>query len=851
MNMRHFLSISVLVLLSWLESYAQLAPERLAWNNLGKESWNKAEMQVRKALRKDSLNLGAIYTYAWFYFTPANPRYNIDSASLLTRKAQHYFSSLTKKDKEKNLRYPFDSIGLQKLRQYIDSTAYLRAKQLNNVEAYTFFIRNYSGSSQLNQAIELRQEVAFLDALKENTYQSFEAYIKSYPEASRTEEARKRYEKLLFESKTKDQKLNSYIRFLEEYPKTPYRQQAEQYIFQLSTASGEVNAYLDFLKSHPANAYARQARNFLYYFLKDEAEALQPLLTDSLSKALSLEGQLWIPVWKNGAYSFLDVKGNEHLSNVTDTLDADIICDGFAKDILFTKNQLLSRAGRTLATEVIGVEDLGFGFLLMNRKTTGTQVLHKSGVVCLHHRAKLVGHHFFFIQQDGAQLYTLTGRKILTGNWLEVLALGDVMAFKDEQGYRLVTAHSLGLHTNGQPLRYTEYFDEVKLLDKQYLWVKKGMQTALLDTNLQFVVPLAQQQIEKTTGELVVKKEAQVTVLANGKPQLVYDDWQVTDYWKLTKRLGQYQITNPGSTKQTMLDSAYLISFAAIGFRNDSTLVFVGSKQHSFVAKPKITTLANADVAYLLISENDKKTIIDSKGEKLFSVQADNLSCVSADYFTYQKKDKRILLNKKGAVMPLVDFDAFGSATNLAVPVLHKKKFGLINRKNNKVIKPVFDRNLTAYNDRLVVAYKNGAYGFIGWDDQPLSKFEYDEVQYWNDSVALVKHSFAWRFVDLNNFNFRLGKMSEFTSFTNALGERFLIYKQDNAYGLLSNKRGVILEPTFTSIQNLGSSEQPFYMTDKFVEEAEVHIVIYYDQQGKQVRRQIYEEEEFARILCN
>jgi hypothetical protein len=848
--MHHFLFISVLVLLSWLESYAQLAPERLAWNNLGKESWNKAEMQVRKALRKDSLNLGAIYTYAWFYFTPANPRYNIDSSSLLARRAQHYFSSLTKKDKEKNLRYPFDSIGLQKLRQYIDSTAYQRAKQLNNVEAYTFFIRNYSGSSQLNQAIELRQEVAFLDALKENTYQSFEAYIKSYPEASRTEEARKRYEKLLFDSKTKDQKLSSYIRYLEEYPKTPYRQQAEQLIFQLSTASGEINAFLDFFKNHPTNAYTRQARNFLYYFLRDEPEQLKSLLTDSLSKALSLEGQLWMPFWKNGTYGFLDSKGNEHLSNLTDTLEADIICDGFVKDILFTKNQLLSRAGHVLATAVEAVEDMGFGFLLVDQKTSGMQVLHKSGVVCLQQRAKLVGHHFFFSQHEGAQLYTLTGRKLLAGNWLEVLAFGDVMAFKDEQGYRLVTAHSLGLHINGQPLRYTDYFDEVKLLDDQYLWVTKGEQAALLDTNLHFVVPLAQQQIEKTAGEWVVKKDAQVIVLVNGKTEIVYDDLQVTENWKLSKRLGQYQLSNQHNAKQTLLDSAYLISFATIGFRNDSTLVFVGNKQHRFVAKPKVTTLANADVAYLLISEKDKKTIIDSKGEKLFSVQADNLSCVSADYFTYQKKDKRILLNKKGVVMPLVDFDAFGSATNLAVPLLHKKKFGLINRKNNKVIKPVFDRNLTAYNDRLVVAYKNGAYGFIDWDDQPLSKFEYDEVQYWNDSVALVKHSFAWRFVDLNNFNFRLGKMSEFTSFTNALNERYLIYKQDNAYGLLSNKRGVILEPTFTSIQNLGSSEQPFYMTDKFVEEAEVHIVIYYDQHGKQVRRQIYEEEEFARILC-
>ena len=251
-----------------------------------------------------------------------------------------------------------------------------------------------------------------------------------------------------------------------------------------------------------------------------------------------------------------------------------------------------------------------------------------------------------------------------------------------------------------------------------------------------------------------------------------------------------------------------------------------------------------------MVSEQNKKTVIDKNGEILFAIQADNLECVSADYFTCQKRDKRLLINKKGLIVPLAVFDAFGSATTLGVPVLAKKKFGLINRKNDQIIKPTYDRNLSAYNDKLVVAYKNGAYGFISWDDKPIGKFEFDEIQYWNDSIALVKHNFSWRFLDLSSFNFRLGKISEFVSFKNANEEHFLIYKQDNFYGMLSNIRGIILEPTYTSIENLGNSEQPFYMTDKYVEEAEIHIVIYYDQAGKQIRRQIYEEDEFERVLC-
>lgn len=844
-----FFACALLLLLS-LQGYSQLAPERLAWNNLGKESWNKAEMQVKKALRKDSLNLGAIYTYAWFYFTPANPKFNIDSASLLTHRAQQYFGNLSKKDREKNQRFPFDSLGLLKLRTYIDSTAFNRAKQLNSVEAYSFFITNYSSSIQLSRAIELQQEVAFLEALKENTYQSFEAYIKTYPQASRTQEASKRYEKLLFESNTKDQKLSSYLRFLEAHPQTPYKKVVEQQIFELSTASGEVKAFQDFLKAYPSNVYTKQARNLLYYFLKDQPTQLQQILTDSLKKASLLEGHIWIPIWKNGSYSFLDMEGEEHLSNITDSLDADVLCDGFAQDILFVKNKLWSRARQLLAEDVMDFEDIGFGFLSVDFKTEGTKIIHKSGLITLPEEAKLIGQHFLFSKNEVANLYTLTGRKLLSGNWIDVIALGNVIAFKDIQGYRLVTANKLGFHANGQNIQYTDYFDEVKSIDEKHLWVKKGNQTGLLDLNLEFVAPLSQQQIEKTEGVLVIRKNNQVSIFANGKASETYNDLQLTENWQLGKKPGQYQLTNRISNTHTVLDSAYLISFAAIGYRNDSVFVFAGDRQHSFSSLSEVTVLTNANVSYLMVAEQEKKTVIDKNGGKLFTVMADNLECVSADYFTYQKKTKRILINKKGSIVPLTDFDAFGSATTLGVQVLAKKKFGLINRKNDRVIKPSYDRNLTAYNDKLIVAFKNGAYGFIGWDDKVIGKFEFDEVQYWNDSVALVKHNFSWRFLDLNGFNFRLGKISEFVSFKNANDEHFLIYKQDNFYGVLSNRRGVILEPSYTAIVNLGNSEQPFYMTDKYVEEAEVHIVIYYDQAGKQIRRQIYEEDEFEYILC-
>jgi hypothetical protein len=66
----------------------------------------------------------------------------------------------------------------------------------------------------------------------------------------------------------------------------------------------------------------------------------------------------------------------------------------------------------------------------------------------------------------------------------------------------------------------------------------------------------------------------------------------------------------------------------------------------------------------------------------------------------------------------------------------------------------------------------------------------------------------------------------------------------------MSSKKGLILEPTFTNISNLGTNESPLYLAEKYVEEASIYIVIYYNQFGKQIRRDVYEEKEYKKIKC-
>jgi hypothetical protein len=74
---------------------------------------------------------------------------------------------------------------------------------------------------------------------------------------------------------------------------------------------------------------------------------------------------------------------------------------------------------------------------------------------------------------------------------------------------------------------------------------------------------------------------------------------------------------------------------------------------------------------------------------------------------------------------------------------------------------------------------------------------------------------------------------------------------RDNYYGVMSSRMGLIIPISFTDIINLGTLDDPLYFTEKYIEEAGIYIVVYYNKKGELVRKQAYEEEEYERILCD
>ena len=81
--------------------------------------------------------------------------------------------------------------------------------------------------------------------------------------------------------------------------------------------------------------------------------------------------------------------------------------------------------------------------------------------------------------------------------------------------------------------------------------------------------------------------------------------------------------------------------------------------------------------------------------------------------------------------------------------------------------------------------------------------------------------------------------------------EKVIIFKQNNYYGVLSNIRGTFIPSSFSDIANVGSATVPVYFTEKHVEEASIFVVIYYNHEGRMIRKEVYEDDDYEKIYCS
>lgn len=830
---------------------------------MGKGKWVKAEQSLKKALRKDSINAEARMVYARWYFSEENPRYNIDSAYRNVQLALQDYAAVDLRQRERMQRFPLDSTILISLREQIDSAALERAKAINTEDAYNTFIGKFIHSKHLNNAIELRDEVSFLDALKINTYQSFGLYLNKYPSSHRAAEANARYEKLLFEDKTKDGKLKSYTAFYQSYPESPYRKDVIKEIFEITTASGELKDYLKFISSYSAeDKFRKKARDIAFHIARQlNLNLPKAILSDSLQRIMRNDDDYWVPFLKNGKFGFMNSDGSETIVPQFEEISDEYLCGNIIEDCMVTSKGLISRSNSLImAGKIESMEDLGFGVLMIGTK--GCQkLLHKSGFFLVDDcvdEAKIVANHFLAVRKNkNWTLHSLTGRKIVEGRFEDIQSEEELVVFIRNGKKILNTLDQVVATADKNALPDKMVFDEVRKLSTDKVLVKNGSLEGVVNSKLKFEIPLDRQALMLTSFGFT--KKVLNSVYTIGLSESI-DKEAFSEIKPYLNWLGLYQ---PNRTKlyhvptskiiEDNLDSLWFTNKLAMAAKGDSTKVIFGSgRKMVFANSTKFAFVKSPDsVRYFYLEERNKKQLYDvDTGTKRFAIEADKIEEVGYQLFIVEHKGKKGLVGIDGKWQLPLEYDAIIKSSEYFISLLKDKKFGLYNLKNRRLYKTAYERNLTFFNASILIAFSNGFYGFIDKDAQPLSSFEFDEVRPWSDSSAMVRKNFRWMVYHIYNKKIEYDQIKDYRLIKDTPEEKIAIIHKENQFGVLSSKRGIVIPPTFSDVLNLGSSEKPFYFTEKSVEEAELFVVIYYDETGKMIRRQIYEADEYDRIYC-
>lgn len=853
------LIIGLVVLAAPYLAKAQFVSERSAISAISKGKWERARNQLTKITGKDSIHAGAHYAWSLYFFSEVNPDFQIDSAYTHVQRAIAHYQVSTSKQRQKLLKVPVDSVVLLHHRQRIDSAAFQRARLAHTEVAYIDFINRFTAASQQAEAAALRDEVAFEDAERENTYAAFFRYVEKYPQSRFAAEAKARYDRLLFRAKTADQKLATYEAFLAQYPETPYRKEVEQQVFEKITAGGEAGAFERFIKKYPASSKAKQAKNILYHLLKEDALALAPMLVnDSLRNVQALDKVYLVPFLKSDAFGFMNEAGEEQIKPAFKIIPDEYMCGNLTDELLLADGRVITRKGVTVhpgpADEL---EALGYGFFIIT-KDDCAKVLHASGFVvgsCVQD-AKLLAKNYLLLKKNNRwSVWTFTGRMLTGFEWDDIQPLGDVLAFRKSNKITLSRLNDVAALADQQSIPYSKPYDEVKTWNDGFLWVRAGTEQAVLTQTLAEWIKPGRQQLSQTFfGAASQTSAGYVLHPKAAKASGAYYKIKVQQPWVVVQQEGVWKNIDPATqASNATYDSVNFIGPFLLGINGDSTILHLNQKTKLFVPKaatPKFVS-GKDSLFFLMLEEGSWKTLYASNSKQLFTLQADHIEYNNEGYFTVTQKQKKGIVSMQGKFLLLPEYDAIGNVTGGTVTTLKDKKFGIVDLSRKKIIRPEYEKNILPYDKIRLIACKNNTCGLIGWDNKPLIPFEFEEIRYWNDSTALVKKNFHWSLYNFAEKRVMIDRIKGYKMITDALHEKIIIVQQENNYGVISSTRGMFIPATFSDIVNVGSAVAPLYFTEKHVEEASIFVVIYYDKNGVQLRKQVYEADDYEKIYCS
>jgi tetratricopeptide (TPR) repeat protein len=845
-------------------AFSQSGPAKRAWKNYQDQEWEKAWELSSKALEKDTTDALAWFVRSKIYFTPSNARYQIDSADQYLQKSQRLVKQSDLKQQEDYSKEGLTEVTFTLHRIHIDSAAYQRALGYMTEQDFNDFLSRFPSAKEKPDAILLRDSLAYASAISEHTYEAYNRFMTRYPEARQVPEARARYEKLYFEIATADRRMESYLKFLQDNPTTPFRYDAELAIFNIMTAQGSADDFLRFLKNHPESSLVSRARNFLFHLSPNPATSGDfpgKFLTDSLRQSLALQGH-WFPFTENEKYGFMNDRGEVMIPASLPNVFSDYLCTGLNTDFILSGDERLTdrQLNDLYPQQIDEVAHLGKGILkITNGNKTGA--IHKAGYDILptaFDDIQLTGSLLVISENNRKGLSTLSGKILLNPKFEDVLYENGLYFLESENGWQILTPATIrSLANNEQSGISSPVYDRFQFVNEgTHLWLKKGTIESLVDVSLAEIIPAASQRIlllpaayvSQTENELLILRPDQMQRFRTGDPMLGYNDQWVV--FKKEQGAGLFSLED--FRLSTLSDSVLLLgrTFAVTYFQGSRKLHSMSQDVYPLGQGVTLEHMKATDREWILLRDKRTITVINRRGQSIFSGQAERVTPLSDSLLVIEQYGKKELLTFQGDKPLKIRFDGIGNPENGLIPLLTGQRFGAYHLPSGTFLRPVSSKRIRPYNDFLFIA-ETDKMGMIDRDSKTVVDFSFDDIQHWNDTTCLVKQGGDWKFYRMGKGLMDMSPIKSIQPVRDVDGAHEIIVFMNDAFGVLSSVKNEIIPPTLDDIINIGTPLTPLYLTDKFVEEANLHVVVYFDEHGTVIRKQAMEENQFDDIYCD
>ncbi|HAA23389.1 MAG TPA: hypothetical protein DCP28_33195 [Cytophagales bacterium] len=841
------------------------------WEN---QDWEALQEELIQLIAEEDFTPGEKYYYSRLYTHSGSQQYQLDSALYWIRGAQQDWAYIDDRTQGRYERYGVVDSVITNQKLWIDSAEFAQAQIEDTEIAYRQFIVQHFDALQITQATQAMYSRAYEQAEATNTYAAFAEFWNEHPDAPQVAKAKEKAQVAAYVEETSEGTLESYERFLARFPQSPFRTQAEQNILELSTPNYSASELRSFIEKFPVSQLRPKVVAMLYHVEKQAGRSTELLGSitrwpewDSLLQCMQIEEGHLYPIWQDSAYSLWRPSLNNFIpkqfSNFPDSL-----CEtGWPHAWLALRQTndmygVISRRGDWVFQGTFEqLKDLGAGLVgVKQRGQWGIWHLGKFEVLPISfEEVRRVNASFLAGEQGGEwRFFSATGRGTQMPPVREFALAGNHLLLFDGNNWTAVPERTLLVSLVHKPELNPFGWEEYELLSSGELLLFGEDSEAVMDTTGQLVVPDGPWTLEDVGFGWLAESARGYGLVLHGRRGLnppFYQEVQSTRDWLALKNNNRWALLSPeeGFQPEYRYDSVRVLGEDVIYVEEGANrYVQLGdTTQIALMEEDRFRVLRSPNVNeapdWCLWTTGDTLQLMNDSGKLLWKESAKGtLSRIGPHHYRWETEDGQGIGVDTAGLLLDPGYSGLGEVKEGIIPLLEDGQFGVYWLATDTVSEPQWERVPEPYSDTLLIGSIENKFGIFSASGQETIAPEYDEIRYWNDTVALCQQNYSWSLINLPNDSVLFEGMSQVTPWEN--GE--FVIRTKEGYGLLHPTRGTLVAPELESLEWVGDLETGYWLGENYVPAAAWYVLSYFARYGRRLYRQVVDEQQIDKVYC-